>query len=535
MNLFRGATPEGRTIVYFDNLDMAPMEHIADHFLLHFQDALLAALYISRHELFSSTGLDFRARFRFIFCFRDANEAILNAHLGERIGFARTPFTVLFDSAFYKEVAKKRITYLEKTFPKQDVVPRGTVKFSAVLEAIVDDDSFGEIFLGLYNYDYREVISVLVNVIAEARITAKRVNYETRSELIFGIVGMLLRRDFMRDYLTIHDDTRDGYCYIDRVMLTVLINASGYRRVLGGRDTAEPYPLFYLVKDLAVVYQDLSVVLDSIARCFLSHKQNRVHLLTVLNRKVEDAPHFVDTYLQLFTEVLSGDDGEHLFPIKRELKRIQVRVNPAGFTYVRYLLPHFEFYSNLVRNDASLFREPLKREMVGEKPRYAFERRIDAVFGLVRRHVTSMKTFFNKRYVSAGITPVKFAVSKYCFRHAGTSVLAQPRGQSHTIKVITAHINHIDLFRRRLLGKPWWTDSHERVRVNQLLVERIRKYVDLLNESLDIDVARSFAVQFERPIQAIAKSGYSNGEIEIKLDHDEEAYRPPASRQPRRK
>jgi hypothetical protein len=533
VNLFRDSKPEGRTIVYFDNLDMAPMEHIADHFLLHFQDALLAALYISRHELFGSTGLDFRTRFRFVFCFRDANEAILNAHLGERIGFARTPFTVLFDSGFYKQVAKKRLTYLAKAFPNRNVVPRGTVKFSAVLEAIVDDDSFGEIFLGLYNYDYREVISVLVNVIGEAGITARRVNYETRAELIFGIVRMLLRRDFMLDYLAIPDDTRDGYCYIDRVMLTVLINASGYRRVLGGRDTADAYPLFYLIKDLAIVYPDVSVVLDSVARCFLSHKRNRIHLVTILNRKVEDAPHFVDTYEQLFNEVLGGDDGENVQSIKRELKRIQVRVNPAGFTYVRYLLPHFEFYSNLARNDAPLFRDPLKRVIVNDVAMYSFEQRIDAVFRLVRRHATSMKTFFNKRYIPAGFNAMKFATSKYCFRHAGSSALAQARGQSHTIKVITAHINHIDLFRRRLLAKPWWTHSRDRDRahINQLLVERIRRYVDLLSEALDIEVARSFAAQFEKPIQAIAKSGYANGEIEIRLDHDEEAYRSPPPRQ----
>jgi hypothetical protein len=533
VNLFRTAGDCQRTIVYFDNLDVAPMEHIADRFLVHFQDALLAALYISRHELFDASTLDFRTRFRFIFCFREANEAILNAHLGERIGFARTPFTVSFDTGFYKEVARRRISYLESTFPKSDVVGRGGVKFSTVLEAIVDDDYFSDVFLGLYNYDYREVVSVLVNVIMDANITNRRVNYEARSKLMFGIVQMLLRRDFMRDYLTIPDDTRDGYCYIDRVMLTVLINASGYRRVLGGRDACEAYPIYYLVKDLVLVYGDVEAVLDSIARCFLSHKQNRVHLLTIVNRKVEDVPHFVDTYRTLFDEAFSGGDSEDIAALKRELKKIQVRVNPAGFTYVRYVLPHFEFYSNLAKNDSSLFHDPL-RKAGGEGGVYAFERKIDAVLKLVRRHVSNMRLFFAKRYVPAGITAAKFAASKYCFRHAGTSPLAQTRGQSHTIKVISAHINHIDLFRRRLLWAPRWSDTGERVRVNQLLVERIRKYVELLNDALDLDVAKSFAAQFERPIQMIVDSGYTDCETEIKLEHDEESYRSaPRSRRAR--
>jgi len=69
---------------------------------------LLAALPVSRHELFADREIDFRTQYRFVFTLRDANEAVLNAHLAERIGFQRTPLTLSFDTESYKAVAEKR-------------------------------------------------------------------------------------------------------------------------------------------------------------------------------------------------------------------------------------------------------------------------------------------------------------------------------------------------------------------------------------------------------------------------------------------
>jgi hypothetical protein len=120
-----------------------------------------------------------------------------------------------------------------------------------------------------------------------------------------------------------------------------------------------------------------------------------------------------------------------------------------------------------------------------------------------------MKLFFERRYAAAQIAPAAFARSKYCFRHPGRAALAQLTGHSHTIKVITAHINHIDVFRRRLL-RTAPIDEVESRRINERLVSRIRNYVQLFSQAPDREIAMSFATEFERGIRAIAESGYED-------------------------
>jgi energy-coupling factor transporter ATP-binding protein EcfA2 len=511
VHCFRTTRSGRKTIFYFDNLDVAPMEYVANRFLVYFQDALSAALHIARHECFADREINFRRDYRFIFCLRDANDAILNAHLADRLGFVRAPFAVSFDAELYRQVAEKRLEFVESRFPDHDLNLHGGTKFSAVMSAILSDQYFTSVFLPLYNNDYREVASLLVRLIQNPNITQRynAVDYDLRGTLMFGITDSLLTKDFLRDYMTIPADEKEGYCYIDRVLLTVLINSADYRRGIPQIGSGEAYSLFYLVKDLESVYRNIPAILRSIARCFGSYQLNRVHLMTLLNRKVGDVQEFVRTYSAMFDRALSGDDSIETVKIKNELSAILVRLNPAGFTYVRYLLPHFEFYGNLVGNTASLFTEPMKRIVVSGEEMYAFEARIDAVLKQVRKHVSYMKTFFDTRYVAAGITAHKFPASIYCFRHPGMVKVAKKTGHSHTIKIVTAHIDYIDWFRRRLLSR-FDSDDTDVRHVNELLVSRIRKYAQLLRQAPDRDIANSFEEQFERAALGIARSNYAD-------------------------
>jgi len=513
VHLFRNVKPGKKTILFFDNLDVAPMDHIANRFLVYFQNALSSATYISRHELFANDNVDFRRDFRFVFCMRDANDAMLNAHLAHRAGFVQAPFVVSFDADVYRSIAEKRVQFVESYFPEHDVKLYSSGSFTAVLGAILADDYFRDVFLPLYNNDYREIAGLLVRLIQKLGITLQQRRYERRGMLMFGIIDDLLTRDFLRDYMKITADPWEGYCYIDRVMLTVLINCSDYRRGGPHGESCEAYSLFYIVQDLDKVYRNVPAVLRSIARCFVSHQFNRVHLITVMNRRVLGVEEFVRTYKDMFDVAMKNSDDSEVLKVRNELNSILIRVNPAGFTYVRYVLPHFEFYANVIgdtvrgQENSPLFADPLRRVRVDNEMRFAFEVKIDAVLAQVRTHIESMKKFFDSRY--AAVMPAeKFPSSVYCFRHTGAVRLATKKGHSHAIKIVTAHIDYIDSFRLQFVGQVSAPDV--RRRINESLVSRIERYVQMLALAPDTEVAGRFRDQFNHAIQSIRNSGYND-------------------------
>ena len=496
VHLFRSFEKGKRTIFYFDNLDTARMEELANNFLVYFQDALSAGTYIARLPLFADKEIEFRSDFRFIFCLREANEAILNAHLSDRSGFTRAPFELTFDAGLYQDVARKRIDYAALHFPTRNVLPGGNGRFSHLLHEILKDSYFQEVFLPLQNNDYREVAGLLVKLIDQYKLSEKHasVDFELRGRLMFGMVASLITENFMNDYLRIPADP-SGYCYIDRVMLTVLINASHYRRY-PLQQSGDPYSLFHLVRDLLPLYS-LHSILNSVARCFMSEQLRHVHLLTILDRRVATIAQFEEEYTPMIDVALNASEPQTL-KIRNEVSEVKMRVNPAGFTYVRYVLPHFEFYSNLVRNKSCLFHEPLDRAKNAEgKDLYAFEAKIDCVLNQVREHAKSMKNFFDSRYRAIGINPEDFPTSKYCFRHFGRAEM--PRyagGHSHTIRVVTAHVNYIDELRRRILLDKNLPESEVR-RINEGVVQRIQSYAQVLELAIDQEQAESFQKKFE--------------------------------------
>ena len=510
VHLFDTFQENRTTVLYFDNLDGIPMEDLANHFMLYFQEAMSAAMYISRMPFFNDRNINFRSDFRFVFCIREANGAILNAHLSGRTDFIRAPFEISFSPEFYQRVAEKRVKFVADNFPQEDVRAYGHNRFSIILGKVLSDMYFREVFLPLYNNDYRQVASLLVSLIRQYDLdqTHEDVDFQLRGMLMFGVIRSLLTEDFLKDYRNIPKDDENGYCYIDRVMLTLLINLSNYRRYTF-RQTGDPYSFFYLVKELQPLYE-VRKILNSIARCFLSQQLNRVHLITVLHRKVTDVAGFVDLYAPMVNEALAASPTDNL-GLKTELNAVKVRVNPAAFTYIRYVLPHFEFYSNIVGNTKPLFSDPLTRELADKrKPQgkkvYAFEAKIDSVLHQFREHAKLMKKFFDKYYVPLDINGENFRNSNYCFRHQGTSAFPVPDGGlSHTVRTVTAHVNYIDELRRRILGDPGLDDDTVRA-INESIISRIRRYVQVLQYAVDSNAAHTFEEKVDTHIRVIERN-----------------------------
>lgn len=512
IHLFRQPDQDAPTIVYFDNLDIPRAEYVADRFLVYFQDALYCAREVSRHALFRDAAIDFHNRYRFVICMREVNEAILNAHIGDH-GFPRSSFPLAFDAESFRTIAEKRITYMETHAPDRNRIPNGQGCWSSLLGSILSDKYYRFVFLPLYNYNYRELAGALIKAIEDYQISEADTGdaYALRGILMFGLLKNLIATDFLESYRKTRKDP-NGYCFVDRVMLTVLINASNYRRRIDDGeegDDSDPYGLFYLVKDLQGLY-NINSILTSIARCFLSYRLSRIHLLTVLNTKIDDAEEFVRNYTQRIQAAEQDDDHVGTINARNEIRSVLLKVNPAGFTCIRYILPHFEFYGALVHNTSALYRDPLEKVAKPNGHIYAFEEKIDNVFGKVEDHVKSMKRFFDRSYTSLPhMSAELFPTSNYCFRHEGMARVARIRGHSHTIKIVTAHRDYLDRFRVGLINRPE-LDEQTWQRINELLVTRIKKYVNLLRRAPDSAAGEEFARSGERCIKIIEASDYKD-------------------------
>lgn len=516
VHIFLHANTDKKTIIYFDNLDITAMEYLSNVFLVYFQESLYNANLLARSHLFEDKKIRFQNNFYFVFCLRDANDAIINQHLAPRISLKRFHFSIIFDPEYYKRIVERRIVVLDQVLQPKELTKTGISlqKLKATLLTFIEDSYFTNVFIPLYNYDYRKIVNILLNTIVKHELsTATNKRYGMRGLLVFEVVKSLSTNNFLRDYLDKYPDKSNGYCSIDRVMLTVLINSSDYVRDTTIKGSSNTSDFYSFIKRLTHVYKEVDVVLESIGRCFLNHEKNWVHLLTLINCKIDNLDDFISEYQDKFQKIQEDPDLRENIKLKNSLNNIKLRINASGFAYLRYVLNHFEFYSNLAENSTPLFVFPLEKTARGN--RYTFEDVIDNVFHVVRTHTDSMGTFFEDNYIPIGIMPEKYYQSDFCFRHLGGSKHAQSAGYFHSTRVITSHIDYLDNFRRQAI-KETYLPEDEKIRINKILIAKVDKYITLLEKSHDKKAAKDFS-DLRKGVKKIIASDYRDMHTQIKL------------------
>lgn len=514
-HLFLHASSNQTTIIYFDNLDNVKLEFLSSRFLQDFQSSLVDANVLRKAGNFVS-DISMNS-FHFIFCLRDANGALANHHIASRTLFNVVPFNIAFRPAFYHHILNRRLDFAVALYGKEHEFGRIRLDtIDEIFKRLTEDDYFQDAFIPFFNGDYRTTVKALINILEhtrDARDFATKLSYTSRGHLLFGLVRYGLGDNYLEKYFEAQIPSR-GWCYIDRVLLTVIINRSKYNRGKHriGMSPSELSESYYLVDTIQQLERFYTVgdVLAAISRCFLYHERDWVHLLTISNLRITrlGQSDFIREYAEKY------EKREGLEPADRaKLNAVKVRVNPAGFTFVRYILTHFEFYSNLVKNSGPLTL--IESELDTRPEKFEFEVLIDRVIKLVEAHIKSMEQFFAERYTPVVGSPEDFYRSDYCFRHQGTANMASEQGYFHSTRIITSHINYIDHFRIKVL-----TDFRHRALealqdVNARLVERVKTYIELLRASIDERAKRDFIGDFEEAIHVIESDCQKMAETRI--------------------
>ncbi len=443
VHLFNSVTDQRKKVIVFDNLDAISVEHLSIFFLASFSTALWNANNLAQSDLFEYRELQFTRRFKFIFCLREANFECINAHLNSRLNLTdELPLKFSMETQHFREIVEHRLGFYQKLNEYSAASMQDFRRVRRWFDAFLGDEYFNRVFVPLYNRDYRASVSTLL-VVAEA--SSDQPHWDNfmedkaplRGILFFHMTKELRIHNFLKDYVW-SPGSNNGqarpYCYLERMLLTTVLN---YRQMYSfdDIDQAQTVSLGQLIRDLRIAYT-LEEILTSVAKCFLYHRRDWAHLITIQDKEVHSEEKFVREMSALYKR----DPAE--------MDKVRIRLNSAGFIFLRYLLPHFEFYSMMSGNGQALYQIGLGRRVDEAHDRrlaFDFEFALEKAFDLARLYIKSMNTFFKLKFEKT-LPPEDYRASRFAFKHFGSGG-PQSRGYFQSTRIITAHIGYIDKFR----------------------------------------------------------------------------------------
>jgi len=475
-------------LIIFDNLDAVDIAYLTPFFRDGFTSAReeFAEIY-QKSGVFSERDkefIDFSNKFKFIFCLRDSNNALMNAHRDDRLRLISTDIKMgNFECELYDRALQKRIDFFNSQKCENQCKQNEIVE---ILREFSQDEFFGHIILPLYNWNFRLSTSSLYTALEEIielpselqslDIKSKSddfgFQYGKRAAIFYYVVKKLQNRDFLGEYpLAINKSVleEEGYCVPLRVMLTFILNNSGsitFDDFVNQRKPFKNVGLRKLFEGLKDILSDEEIA-NTLFDMFDVHRNNWEHFITFRNTAInENKEEFTRDLLKLTVQNK-----------RKELDNYEITLNPSGLSCVKNLLVHFECYSVLFKaGKRPLFLLGLKP---GKDYAYEFEDVINKVFLKVEEHCSYMRTRFRTVFEEKkGMTQKAFLRSPYAFKHFEKKT--NPEGLFHATRVAIFHINYIDRFRLWILEKE--RDRENKQRINKSLVGFIERYSDILHQ-----------------------------------------------------
>ena len=491
-----------KKIIYFDNLDALSTEYLVFDFLRHFVKAYQSIERLCQTDMFNREWYHDKlisSNFVFVFSVRDGNEAAMNPedlkipnHHRDDLRIKR--FVLDNPPRFHNQLLSKRIQFMNTLFKfNEDKFKQNRISLiTTALEALKRDWYFNDVIVPLYNKDYRSYSNRIIDVIIKdqflTRENFRNIQYYTRGILLHGILKNLLNDNFIRDFPVNSISPDAPMCFMERMLLTFIINTESEKesRYYGRTKTVS---LSRIVTELNQYYADEPAIIQAIARCFLYHTREWTHLITITGKRITDEEQFIESLAEG-----KAKDPNHY-------DTIFIRSNPSAFAYIRYILPHFEFYATFCRQGLSIFELGLEKNARGV---FLFALNIREVLTKFRIGVNQMELFFNRNMQP--MTPEAFKQAVICWRIFGRDTVPRERGYFHTVRVVCAHLDYLSHFRLFVLGKVRTPNEIEEI--NRIMVAFFEDYIAILKSpsALDYDAKDKFAPAFEEKIKIIKEN-----------------------------
>ncbi len=504
--LFKHTPANKKNILIFENLDIIELDYLTGAFINDFQKLHNNCSTLSQKIKLFGKEVMFSKRFKFIFVLREATFA-KNPHIVDQLGNGWSQFIYANIDSHSHDVLLRRVAIVEEMERKGYGFTNEEKDVNQLIKYFSTDKYFDESTLNLFNRDVKKIVRVFLEVFKrnkEYQIPyvlhrSDFENYEKRGAIIYWVVGHLKENSYFDNIFSFnYSTTREEPCDIGRALLTYLLNHNGLlfnKEIRGDCYKDEICKLSDIIQYFDKVYS-VEDILCFLTKGYLLHKkQTWVNVLSIYNKEIQHKNAFNEEleFLQKNPQILEKDSKDD---IKKKIMNTEVSITPAGYSLIKYIFIHFEYYSNRIKKENSQLKHPLfylglKKNKFG---RYLFEDKINNVLNILKKEFKDSFTFFNKTYLeNKKLTSKLFEESEFSFKYLSTKRKSR-NGVFHITRVTSSQIAYIDNFRVYLLNKESVKNNKNEIAlINTKIINLIREYIDLINK-YSLDSRKDFIV-----------------------------------------
>jgi len=496
-------------LIFIDNLDYIDSYSELKQFMMAFDDFTIDMSKIfSQLSLYENSDVKFRYvdKIKIVIAMRETTRANLpKAHFSDAFNAIYEKHDI---SEWYNknEIAIHRldqIRYDEKlNLDKKEQAD--------LIKSVMKDFYTKNIFIPLFNNNYRSAISVITKIIRNNPMVMNEYSEIMKMEdssFKYGARGILYK--FILDEFNTSAEGEDN-----------CLKKIGVIDLLGRKNNEVSFSrliLSYLSNYTETRCDDAKncIKLSEILKAFTNifEKQNVINSIW----NMYDLKNSKWTHLLSFSQLERnnperGNTLNDIADLKSlDYDRTTIHYSCAGKIYLEYVATHFEFFTTRIGGSDW---KPLysKENMIKQDGEYKFINIINNVFIEVKRCCESLARF-NKKLCTTknypnpyNVDTKKYLESPYIckFKKSDGRVFKQ----FHEDRLVTRHIGYIDGFRIYVLNYSNIPED-DKPEINKKLVSLIKKYVDLLYKNILLgsytkDTLRPYFLQ---QIEIISKDG----------------------------
>lgn len=478
----------------FDNIDELTLEYITSQMW----DIMLSVRSSLVKCLRETSDFEVDGRVLFVLTMRDANFACHTSQQWDRI----RPHICNFVFATYE--ADKILNLRLSLFLKKQNKSKEELKAFNIFNFIINKDIrfVQDILLPLFNYDIRNITQTTLDIAINKAFYGEQLslwNFDVdkylkiSNDYIFIKRGILINC-FVR-YLSInklfdrlsplHAQVTDKpYCNLQRIVLITFFNKSYPTGVPSSNEDIhiirpDSFSLLSAYEDVKSII-DPDEFVDILLKLTDLNKSGWSHLITIYGKAPSTKNSSLSYDFEKERQLLQKyKDGEKMSIKDKKVLDNDIRIvlNAAGYIYLRYILPHFEFING-------------HRLLAGKSEFYYYKNislcqylmvnNNDRLISLIKKGYSFANTFTNNTlaYINAnfpGYGTIDLENANLLFKY---NIHKKP--SYYVTLTITHHIGYLDEIRRYAYD----CDYFEKETLNTEIISLIRQYIDLLENRI---------------------------------------------------
>jgi ABC-type oligopeptide transport system ATPase subunit len=462
-----------------DNLDSFDYSYLLEDFWQDFFYAYNKLIDIRKEFDWS---FDIKKKLKVLYVLREHNYNLVKANFNKHASDVLRPLTHDAFSIIQPDVKKILENRVNYALNREIDINSDILK---LINLILDeDDIFREKFyLPLFNYDLRKLNQKIVEIATNENLLHFKFDFKkygnlfkhrdpqfkngARGIILHGFLKTLFNSEekypidpiFDDDYL--EDSSSQPFCSYCRLLITVIYNLTCQddKRLNKKLDnlaliTKEQFPLSKLISSLRIFNDTKEPIIPYksifywLSKFYNLRNETVTHLINISEKTTNTSRDI--SFDEELIESLQNQD----FATNSIINNINIRINPSGVIYLRYLIPHFEFLAayKYWREDKDEFSKLFKPLYLSTdystlNNKYEFETLIDDVYSIVEKKKRGNDKFLEERiFKYSKVNNIgKYLDSKFVLH------LKDINSQLYSSRTITTHLRYLEYFRKYLI------------------------------------------------------------------------------------